>query len=413
MLQFWEHREEMLEAFGLAESSILVHLNGNPEIWFFQSLLELARKGLAVEVAGSESLYAGVDINPTYFDNLRVAGGAWFAYPAEKRIRDLPPSFILLDGTLLLLESVQPANPRRLEMIRAADLIGQYGQRFRKLKEQGLSGAVIPLLDPDGQKNPAGVIAGRPLTAWFEARPRTVEPGGTVELGWEVTGATVVEITPGIGICPPRGTAALPLGHSTEFRLRAVGSDRELSRVLSVEVDKNPKILYRITTLDFATGGEIPLYFREDFPDHYGIIHGQAVTLYWEVRNAGSVEIDGIGPVAANGFKVLTPEKLTAYTIIARNGGMAAKKVVVINVFPMPAMEKIRSVLPDSMEVRSVLHFNNIQVPAWLNQPLNWEIDQHMAAPAADDPPLAIRPGKEAPKPPRKGWLTWFKRKKP
>lgn len=64
---------------------------------------------------------------------------------------------------------------------------------------------------------------------------------------------------------------------------------------------------------------------------------GDPSTLKWGVEDAISVTIDqGIGQVAANGSKELSPSKTTAYTLTATNAGGTVTKAVVLYVKEPP-----------------------------------------------------------------------------
>ncbi len=55
---------------------------------------------------------------------------------------------------------------------------------------------------------------------------------------------------------------------------------------------------------------------------------GASSTLKWGVKDATSVTIDqGVGEVAANGSKELSPSKTTAYTLTATNAGGTVTRV--------------------------------------------------------------------------------------
>lgn len=415
---FWENKETILAAIEAGTNAVRVNLAAPAGIWFFQALLQKARQGVPVEITVLEPVFRQLEVNPAYFENLVSAGGKWFKYPSVGNHPRMQ-SFILSDLLVLLFESVHPTRQGQLEITDDPGLIEAGHQYFLMLKERGLTTATVHAensrINPYRAERPlpgSGAALsknGIPIRIRLEASARAVDPGEAFELSWDVDGADSVAIEPLVGGVPPKGSRILRLSSETEFRLVAANKGEEQSRVLRVEVDKKPKINYRLTTLDFVTGGEMTLDAREDFPDHFGIIQGQAITLYWEVLNAESVEIDGIGTVEPSGFKVLTPEKLTAYTILARGNGTLSKKIAVVNVFPMPTLEKIQSVLPQNMEIRSVLEFNNIPMPAWLSQPmdLEWNSSDDQATPKKLLPPAHQ---------PATGWwrtlMQYVKRKK-
>jgi len=74
---------------------------------------------------------------------------------------------------------------------------------------------------------------------------------------------------------------------------------------------------------------------------------GASSTLKWDVKDAASVTIDqGIGEVAANGSKELSPSKTTAYTLTATNAGGTLTKAVVIYVTEPPPPPPVADTTP-------------------------------------------------------------------
>jgi len=63
---------------------------------------------------------------------------------------------------------------------------------------------------------------------------------------------------------------------------------------------------------------------------------GQSTTLKWDIKDAASVTIDGIGEVDVTGSVELSPAKTIAYTLTATNAGGTVSKSVVIYVNPPP-----------------------------------------------------------------------------
>ena len=63
------------------------------------------------------------------------------------------------------------------------------------------------------------------------------------------------------------------------------------------------------------------------------IERGQSITLRWTTTDAQTVTIDqGIGNVAANGTRQLSPTQTTTYAIIARNGDRSDTRTVTVEV---------------------------------------------------------------------------------
>jgi len=63
---------------------------------------------------------------------------------------------------------------------------------------------------------------------------------------------------------------------------------------------------------------------------------GQSTILEWDVKNAASVTIDGVGEVAATGSVELSPARTIACTLTATNAGGTVSKALVIYVNPPP-----------------------------------------------------------------------------
>lgn len=60
-----------------------------------------------------------------------------------------------------------------------------------------------------------------------------------------------------------------------------------------------------------------PVLVRSFAADKLQIEQGESVTLTWDTEGASSVEISGLGPVAAKGSVTVTPARSTTYTLTA------------------------------------------------------------------------------------------------
>ncbi|MFA5066004.1 MAG: hypothetical protein WC566_11140, partial [Dehalococcoidia bacterium] len=63
-----------------------------------------------------------------------------------------------------------------------------------------------------------------PLIRSFTASPSTISPGGTSNLSWGVTGATILIIDQGIGVPTSASGQAVSPGETTSFTLTAINS---------------------------------------------------------------------------------------------------------------------------------------------------------------------------------------------
>ena len=76
------------------------------------------------------------------------------------------------------------------------------------------------------------------------------------------------------------------------------------------------------------TGPAVDIVHFDAAPDT--VQGGQSATLRWEVRNAYSLTIDGLGPVATRGSQTVTPLVTTVYTLrVAGTGGSRTAQATV------------------------------------------------------------------------------------
>lgn len=64
-----------------------------------------------------------------------------------------------------------------------------------------------------------------PVISLFDVSPSSINPGETANLSWEVTGATNVEITKGIGSVSPTGTCSIEPNETTTYTIIAINSE--------------------------------------------------------------------------------------------------------------------------------------------------------------------------------------------
>jgi hypothetical protein len=90
-----------------------------------------------------------------------------------------------------------------------------------------------------------------------------------------------------------------------------------------------------VTTLD-AEGGEAQIVRFQASPDR--VRPGERSNLDWQVTNAESVTITGLGTVPANGTRAVTPQTTTTYTLTARgrSGTVTATTTIVVEAQPRP-----------------------------------------------------------------------------
>ena len=159
----------------------------------------------------------------------------------------------------------------------------------------------VPIIVTVTKDRPATAEGAPPRITRFEATPDRVALGTEATIGWQVTGAQSCTLAPGPVTLPSpaAGTVTLPVLHTTDFTLTALGPGGAASATRTVTVQP-PEIT------EFAARPPGP------------VGPGQQVTLGWRTRFASSCSIDqGVGPVPAEGSAVVTVPATTVYTLVA------------------------------------------------------------------------------------------------
>jgi hypothetical protein len=142
-----------------------------------------------------------------------------------------------------------------------------------------------------------------PVVTAFEASSPTIISGQDVTLQWDVSGATSVSISPGIGTVSSSGTKKMSPDETTTYKLTADSRfGGSVSREITVTVSGKPPTVNSFV----ASPG--------------GIYAGQQSTLSWNVTGATSVSIQPeVGTVSPTGSKVVSPGTSTRYVLTAAN----------------------------------------------------------------------------------------------
>jgi hypothetical protein len=138
----------------------------------------------------------------------------------------------------------------------------------------------------------------------FEAIPVTILTGEATTLSWTTDGATEVSIS-GIGAVDLNGSRAVSPSQTTTYTLTAKGSDgRQVTAPVTVTVTTGqaPQVVQFVASpSSIEAGGESKLC--------------------WQVSNATTIEITGVGSgLKANDCATVNPTSTTTYNLTARNG---------------------------------------------------------------------------------------------
>jgi hypothetical protein len=149
----------------------------------------------------------------------------------------------------------------------------------------------------------------------FSATPDRILPGQSSILEWNVTGATSVNITPGVGNnLRVQGTATVTPAATTTYTLVAMGTGGRTQQAT--------------VTVTVGTAVVNPQIIRfEATPTN--IITGESSTLSWTTSGADRVDISGVGTnLPLNGSRVVSPTVTTTYTLSATAGTGADARTV-------------------------------------------------------------------------------------
>jgi uncharacterized cupredoxin-like copper-binding protein len=135
----------------------------------------------------------------------------------------------------------------------------------------------------------------------FTATPVNIVSGEASTLAWQTENATEVSIS-GIGSVRPNGTAPVSPTSTTTYTLTAKNQFGEVNATATVQVapGQAPRILrFAATPVE--------------------ILPTEQASLVWQVENATSVTVSGIGSVNPSGTSTVSPADTTTYTLTASN----------------------------------------------------------------------------------------------
>ena len=164
-------------------------------------------------------------------------------------------------------------------------------------------------------------ISQQGLSVDLVCTPDRIYDGDEATLFWTSSNADKVSIDNGIGEVPLAGSQIVSPANTVTYTITATGPEGSVS---------HQAILTVIESLQPPT---INLNASDT-----NIIAGESLILSWSSTNADSYSITpGIGTVAPNGTRTVTPMATTTYSITATGPGGSATDNVTITVDPIPA----------------------------------------------------------------------------
>jgi hypothetical protein len=178
-----------------------------------------------------------------------------------------------------------------------------------------------------------------------------IEHGEEVKLSWKVVNADLVSIDP-IGSVGDEGEFQLKITDDTLVIIEAENDStgKKKTKSVLVRMVREPVIVFDISA--------------------NSIIRTQTAQLTWSVENAEIIKIEpAIGSVEANGSRTINPFESTTYTITAvgLTESTTREKVVTLNVYPTPVLEKLQIPTPSNIKLEATFENSKVIVPSALN----------------------------------------------
>jgi hypothetical protein len=155
-----------------------------------------------------------------------------------------------------------------------------------------------------------------PTISSFTASPVSVSAGQPATLQWVTTGATDVQIDPGIGKVALSGVTDVAPTVQTIYKLTAANSGGSVTASTTVSMVAVP-----LPVIDYFSATPT------------NVNAGDTTTLQWNVTGATSVSVDkGVGSVSASGKYPISPAASDNYTLTATNstGSVTANAPVTV-----------------------------------------------------------------------------------
>ena len=196
-----------------------------------------------------------------------------------------------------------------------------------------------------------------PVVSDFEVSPPFVNPGRTATLTWNVSGATNVNIDPGIGQVASSGSQTVYPGYTTTYILTASNSAGVITDSTILSVTGYPT--YSVSSSTYPpypvypyTGGSSGLPVIVAFNMNPPVVSpGEPVQLSWDIAGANTVSIvPGFGSVAPAGSVTLTPNADSYYTITATNDFGSVSSTATASVYPLPYYNYSQQTVPEIQE---------------------------------------------------------------
>ena len=162
----------------------------------------------------------------------------------------------------------------------------------------------------------------RPQFLTCTVTPMNITRGESATIAFATSNATDVTISGGIGSVGSSGSRVITPTETTTYTLTGRGEGGESTCTVTVQVTAQAE---RPRVVSFTANPT-------------SITAGNASTLSWNIENAQTVEISGIGTVAASGTREVRPTQNTTYTLTARNASGETTATATVTVTAGPGL---------------------------------------------------------------------------
>jgi hypothetical protein len=172
-----------------------------------------------------------------------------------------------------------------------------------------------------------GATSGQVVIASFQANPSNITAGQSSSLIWQTQNADLVTIS-GVGTVAQNGNTGVTPTQTTTYTLTASNKTSQASATATITVTAAQPTLP--TVVSFVAN---PTQINA----------GGTSTLSWQVTNATSVSISGIGTVGLTGSQQVSPTATTTYTLTATNAAGQTVATATVTVVAAPTAATIVS----------------------------------------------------------------------
>ncbi|MBC6996666.1 hypothetical protein QWY85_08875 [Neolewinella lacunae] len=323
------------EVLGAASDQVVAFLAGGPPHDFQRALLSRARTGVAVDLLLPRSEVMGLELTHQYFQHLEAAGGRLFLLdlaPDDWQQLQLARCHQLwIDQRQALVFERTKKRFLSLSTELEARPFARRLQRLYALAYQASPAALAQYLAP----RPQPVILPR-----FSADSMTVRAGGNVRLGWSAPGAERVSLEPDLGEAAATGSVLLRIDAPSTFDLRVdYGAEVVVRKSLSIALAAQPGLDYWLTVADPHGGpASVVAASSPDFPHHYGMIQGQALTLHWRTRAVDRLSLNDVDLSLPHGALPLAQEEELTLRLVATGAGTTVEQTIYVRAFVPPEL---------------------------------------------------------------------------